>query len=264
MLPSRIARWCTGFLSLLTMTGCFIATGEPTLREAPVSTLRPCYVPRVDQFYFEKDWLGIKGRELEGMKMGNALWWMAEASWNESFDPREVYGAEQEIFGTLSRTPQTPRPAVMQQARLLLLEENDTPAAPRLFSVRVTDSTAFFYHKTLSRGQRKDPKGAACWGGVVIREQRALPVREAQPVLDCFRELMENRVRAEAWKPLAGDGPEHHYLFEYQDSAMHGLAQYSTQSSNIDGVSIEKLRECSQKMVNLATRGATIPLPTLQ
>jgi hypothetical protein len=45
---------------------------------------------------------------------------------------------------------------------------------------------------------------------------------------------------------------------------MHGLAQFSTQSSNIDGVSLEKLRECSQKMVHLATRGATIPLPTLQ
>ena len=235
---------------------------EPALREAPLASLRPCYVPRADLFFFEKDWLRVKGRELDALKFGNALWWLDEASWNEAFDAKEVYGAEQQIFGTLSRAPQGPRPTLFQEARLLFLEEREVPLAPLLLSVRVTDSTAFFYVKSLSRGKRQDPKGAGCWGGTVIREQRALTVREAQPTLECARLLMTDRTRAEPWSPLPEEGRDTQYLVEYRDGSLHGLAQYSSQVSNIDGVSLPHLQECTRLFLSMARKATPVPIPT--
>jgi hypothetical protein len=247
-------------LLLLLVGGC-VRPGEPSLKEPPLAALRPCFVPRADHFYFEKDWLQVKGRELDALKFGNALWWLGEASWNEAFDAREIYGPEQAIFGTLSRAPESPRPAAWQQARLLYLEERDEPLAPVLISLQSNGSQAHLHVRALSRGKPKDPGGAACWGGPVLLEQRPLPAPQAQPALVCARKIMEDRVRAEPWSPLPEDGRDAHYLLEYQDPSLHGLAQHSLLVSNIDGINVDKLRACHQHFLALTRKKPPIPAP---
>jgi hypothetical protein len=258
MLLARLLR----VASLLLPAGC-LASGAsgPILKEPPVASLRPCYVPRADRFYFESDWLQIKGRELDALRFGNALWWLGEASWNESFNPQEVYGAEQAIFGTLSRAPQREQPAAFRQARMLYLEERDEPLAPALIGVQLVGQRGFFYVKRLTRGKRKDPGGGSCWGELTIREQRPLTPAEAQPALDCAQTLMVDRVRAEPWSPLPEEGRETHYLVEYQDASLHGLAQHSSLVSNIDGVKLEKLQECHRLFQGLSRMRPVIPPP---
>ncbi|MCS6900561.1 MAG: hypothetical protein NZX77_12450 [Polyangiaceae bacterium] len=225
--------------------------------------MRPCYVPRADQFYFEGYWLAIKGRELDALRFGNALWWLGEASWNESFDAREVYGNERAIFGMLSRTLQREPPGDFQQARMLYLEEKDEPFAPALIGVQVAKQRGFFYVKRLSRGKLKDPGGGLCWGELVIREQRPLTVAEAQPALECARRLMEDRVRAEPWRPLPEEGRDVHYLVEYQDASFRGLVQRSSLVSNIDGVKGETLLECHRIFQGLSRMRSVIPPPVM-
>lgn len=251
---------CTIF-SILTGGCLFGASADPALKETEFAPLRPCYVPRADLFYFEQDWLHTKGRELDALKFGNALWWLGEASWNESVDAQEIYGAGKDIFVTLSRAVQTNKSIANQRARFLFLEERDEPLAPVLMSVQITDQRAFFYVKSLSRGKPRDPGGLACWGGLVIQEQRPLLLQEAQPVLDCVRNLMEDRVRAEPWKPLPQEGREVSYLVEYQAESMHGLAQFNSLSSNLDGVNLEQLQRCYQSFLSLSRKKSLIPMP---
>lgn len=237
-------------------------SADPVLQDASLAPLRPCYVPRADLFYFERDWLRIKGRELDALKFGNALWWLGEASWNEAFDSKEIYGTDREIFGTLSRAPQGTKPSALQRARFLFMEERDEPLAPILMAVQITEQKAFFYTKSLTRGKRHDPGGGACWGGLVIQEQRVLSIQEAQPTLECARTLMEDRVRAEPWKPLPEEGRDLHFLVEYQGTAMHGLAQHSSLATNFDGVNMERLRQCYGHFMALARKKPAIPSPT--
>jgi len=256
-----------GLTLALALSGCLMrppsgpaaAHASPELQEPPSAPLRPCYVPRVDRFYFEHGWLKIKGRELDAFKLANALWWLEEPSWNESFDARDVYGPEQQIFGTLSSTPAGSRGE--RQVRLLYLEEREEPQAPVLIGLRVGPQSAFFYVKTLTRGKPRNPGGGGCWGGLRIPEQRSLAASDARAAADCVQGLVDGRVKAEPWKLLPDEGRDAQYLVEYQDVGRHTLAQVSLQTSNLDGVNREKLRECTRLLVDLARTPPAIPVP---
>lgn len=245
----------------LATSACFLQPpldSRPTTQ--PSAALRPCYIPRAEQFYFEREWLS-KGRELDALKLGNALWWLNEASWNESLDAAEVYGPDLAIFGSLSIVPGTFDRTQIRSVRLLFLEEKEEPLAPVLLSLQLTPRGGSFYVKTLSHGKARDPGSGACWGGVILREERPLMNAQAEPVLACARRVMDERIRSEPWKLLTDEGRDTHYLLETQDSTHHGLAQLSRQVSNVDGVDIGRMRECVGMLLGLARKSTGIPLP---